>query len=287
MSPIHVGNRKISGSLASDPVGVSTSAGSIYYNTTDDELRLYDGSSWTAIGGDSGLGISQNNPITSFDQASIDGVYWIRPTGTAVGDEFQTYINKSEGNGGWALAWVVTNVNGDGVNWWNGDSSMSGNTGTNHFTSSTSTFGTPITTDNAKSNAKNSLFNTYQFSKMMIIENHSGTMGVKQYNMNTTQTFVHHFNNQSGNNLVSSVLKTSGSFATFNTSSLYFNYTLGNDGARIAAATASSEAVGGISARVDGARGYNWKGNLTRNDSNRAYGSDGTTTDHTVWIYVQ
>ena len=77
---------------------------------------------------------------------------------------------------------------------------------------------------------------------LMIIENHSGTMGVKQYNMNTTQTFVHHFNNQSGNNLVSSVLKTSGSFATFNTSSLYFNYTLGNDGARIAAATASSEA---------------------------------------------
>ena len=285
MSPIYVGNRKISGSLASDPVGGSTSAGSIYYNTTDDKLRLYDGSSWTALGNT--LGISQDNPITSFDQAGIDGVYWIRPAGTAQGSEFQTYINKSEGNGGWSLAWVVTNVNGDGVNWWNGDSSMSGNTGTDHFTSSTSTFGGTITTNNTKANAKNALFNTYQFTRMMIIENHSGTMGVKQYNMNTTQTFVHHFNNQSGNNLVSNVLKTSGSFTTFNTSSLYFNYVLGNDGARIAAATASSEAVGGISARVDGARSYSWKGNLTRNDSNRAYGSDGTTTDHTVWIYVQ
>ena len=51
MSPIHVGNRKISGSLASDPVGVSTSAGSIYYNTTDDELRVYNGTAWTDLGG--------------------------------------------------------------------------------------------------------------------------------------------------------------------------------------------------------------------------------------------
>ncbi len=285
MSPIHVGNRKISGSLASDPVGVSTSAGSIYYNTTDDELRIYDGSSWAALG-NSGVGSSQNNPLTSFDQATVDGVYWVRPAGIAQGSEFQTYVNRSEGNGGWALAWVVTNVNGDGVNWWDGDSSMTGNSGTNHFTSTTSTFGS-TTTDNTKSNAKNALFNNYQFSKMMIIENHSGTMGVKQYNMSTIQTFAHHFNNQSGNNLVSSVLKTTGSFSTFNTSSLYFNYVLGNDGARIAAETSSSEAVGGISARVDGARSYNWKGNLTRNDSSRHFNSDGTTTDHTVWIYVQ
>ena len=53
MSPIHVGNRKISGSLASDPVGVSTSAGSIYYNTTDDELKVWDGSAWTSLSGGS------------------------------------------------------------------------------------------------------------------------------------------------------------------------------------------------------------------------------------------
>jgi len=51
MSPIHVGNRKISGSLASDPVGVSTSAGSIYYNTTNDKLRFYDGTAWADVGG--------------------------------------------------------------------------------------------------------------------------------------------------------------------------------------------------------------------------------------------
>jgi len=285
MSPIHVGNRKISGSLASDPVGVSTSAGSIYYNTTDDELKFYDGSSWTALGGGPS-GISQADPLTSFDQASVDGVYWIRPTGISQGSEIRTYINKSEGNGGWALAWVVTNANGDGADWWDGDSSMSGNSGTNHFTSTTSYFGSTLT-NNTKSNAKNILFNNYQFSRMMIIENHSGTMGVKQYNMNTIQTFAHHFNNQSGSDLVANVLKTSGSFSTFNTSNLYFNFTLNNDGARIAATTASAESVGGISARVDGNRNYLWKGNLTRSDSNRNFNNDGTTTDHTVWIYVQ
>ena len=58
MSPIHVGNRKISGSLASDPVGVSTSAGSIYYNTTDDKLRFYNGSSaaWENVGAAAAFG---------------------------------------------------------------------------------------------------------------------------------------------------------------------------------------------------------------------------------------
>ncbi len=82
-------------------------------------------------------------------------------------------------------------------------------------------------------------------------------------------------------------MTTTGSFTTFNTSNLYFNYALDNDGARIAAAGASSEACGGIAARVDGYNGYDWKGNITRNDSGRTYNSDGTTTDHTVWIWVK
>lgn len=35
--------------LASDPLG--TRAGELYYNTTDDELRYFDGSSWNAVSG--------------------------------------------------------------------------------------------------------------------------------------------------------------------------------------------------------------------------------------------
>lgn len=35
--------------LASDPLG--TRAGELYYNTTDDELRYFDGSSWNPVSG--------------------------------------------------------------------------------------------------------------------------------------------------------------------------------------------------------------------------------------------
>ena len=201
---------------------------------------------------------------------------------------FQTYFNTDVSGGPWALTWIVTNANGDGTDWWDGDSSMSGSTGTNHFTS-ISTLGS-TTSPTTKSNGKNPLFDYYSFTDMMIVEDHSGTTGTKTYRLNTTNNFRHHFNNQSGADLVSSVLSASGSFTTFNTSNLYFNYVLTllpGDGARIAAATPSLEAVGGISARVDGGRSYSWKGNLTRNDAGRVYNSDGTTTDHTVWIYIK
>lgn len=35
--------------LESDPLG--TRAGELYYNTTDDELKYFDGSSWNAVSG--------------------------------------------------------------------------------------------------------------------------------------------------------------------------------------------------------------------------------------------
>ena len=76
MSPIHVGNRKISGSLASDPVGVSTSAGSIYYNTTDDKLRFYDGTAWADVGGG----------VISF--AGTDATHWWKSEGIASADSW-------------------------------------------------------------------------------------------------------------------------------------------------------------------------------------------------------
>ena len=129
---------------------------------------------------------------------------------------------------------------------------------------------------------------------MMIVENHSGTLGTKRYSLSTNLSFRALFNTaeSANNNIVSSVLGSSGSFTTFNTNTLYLNSGLSisvnsGDGGRLCAGLPSSEASGGISCRVDGGRGYSWKGNLTRNDSGRNYGSDGTTTDHTVWIYVK
>ena len=103
MSPIHVGNRKISGSLASDPVGVSTSAGSIYYNTTDDKLRVYDGTAWADVGG-----------LENF--AGTDATHWWKSEGIAT-----------------ANSWVATR---GGVNF------SAGGTGSLTYTASDSDFNT-------------------------------------------------------------------------------------------------------------------------------------------------
>lgn len=217
------------------------------------------------------------------------GTYYYKPTGYT-GSAFEAYTDCDTAGGPWALTWIVTNFNGSQTDWWNGDSSMSGATGVNHFTT-TSTLGTTAS-GTSKANAKNPLFDFYSFTKMMIVENHAGVLGTKRYTLTTNSSFKTLFNTSesSSNNIVASVLGSTGSFTTFNTSTLYLNTglttTMSGDGGRLLATLSSSEASGGISARVDGGRSYGWKGNLTRSDANRSYASDGTTTDHTVWIYV-
>ena len=51
MSPIYVGNRRIIGTQSSDPTGLGVNdEGSVYYNSTDDKLRAWDGSADDAGG---------------------------------------------------------------------------------------------------------------------------------------------------------------------------------------------------------------------------------------------
>ena len=109
MSPIYVGNRKISGSLASDPVGVSTSAGSIYYNTTDDKLRLYNGTAWADVGGGGSSTApdgSVNSPAVSAAQLLSDypnsssGLYYLQTGSGSV----QVYCEMERMGGGWIIA---------------------------------------------------------------------------------------------------------------------------------------------------------------------------------------
>ena len=109
MSPIYVGNRKISGSLASDPVGVSTSAGSIYYNTTDDKLRLYNGTAWADVGGGGSSTApdgSVNSPAVSAAQLlsdypnSTSGLYYLQTGSGSV----QVYCEMERMGGGWIIA---------------------------------------------------------------------------------------------------------------------------------------------------------------------------------------
>lgn len=228
--------------------------------------------------------------IPRYIQSSSDtiglpsGQVTVAPQGYT-GDPFATYLDNETYGGGWLLSWVVTNAQGDLSDWFNGDFGS----GTNHFTTISQLNVNSMLAFN-KLNAKNPLFDYWSFQDMMIREDHNGSIGYKAYRLSTNQSFRTRFqatNNTSYQDTVSTVLGSSGSFSTFSSNSLAFNYDLGNDGARMAAVSAISEATGGIAARVDGGTGYTWKGNLTRSDSGRNYFTDGTTTDHAVWIFVR
>lgn len=256
--------------------------------TPNEQVRYKSGNNWPFLS-DGTLNAPFQTPLQATGRSS--GAYYYKPTGYT-GAAFEAYTDCDTEGGPWALAWIVTNVTGDGTDWWNGDSSMGGATGTNHFTS-ISTLGSTNSGSN-KANAKNPFFDYYAFTNMMIVEDHAGTLGTKRYALTTNQSFRSLFDlsESASRNIVSSVLGSTGSFTTFNTNALHVNVgltfsTLSGDGGRLVAALPSSEASGGISCRVDGGRSYGWKGNLTRSDAGRNYAQDGTTTDHTVWIYVK
>ena len=93
--------------------------------SADDQYHFSALGRWQAKG-------TQDNPFTSVSEAFAQGVYWIQPSG--VSTPFQTYFDTSVSGGPWALTWVVTNSGSSGADWWDGDGSMTGATGTNHFT---------------------------------------------------------------------------------------------------------------------------------------------------------
>ncbi len=224
--------------------------------------------------------------ITASGQTSnlSTGTVTVKPEDYS-GDPFETYLENSLYGGGWLLAWVVTNTAGDLADWFNGDFGS----GTNHFTSISQLNMSSMTSLN-KQNAKNPIFDYWPFQEMMVREDHAETIGTKAYSMTGTASFrtrLQAANDVAYTDRVASIIGSTGSFYTFTTNTLAFNYNLSNDGARVATTPATLEAVGGISSRVDGGTSYGWKGNITRADSGRSYGADGTTTDHTIWFFVR
>jgi hypothetical protein len=247
--------------------------------------------------GSSLIGSSPGVPITSSSQipnSLASGAYYVAPTGYT-GTPIQTYIDNSTTGGKWMLAMVVTNVDGDEADWFNNDSWVTPIGSPDYFTQ-INTLNTSFLTGLNKKNSKHPLVDYYSFSEMLIRENFEGTVGTKAYTLNTTKSLRARWTDGSNpadgdqgyNNQVSSIIGTTGTMGgTFYTNTLDFNYSIQNDGGRIAATPISTECVGGISTKVDNGRGYGWKGNLTRSDSGRAYANDGTTTDHTVWIFLR
>ena len=115
MSPIFIGNRRIYGPESSDPTGLGASdEGSVYYNTTDDKIKTWDGSTWSAaVSGTLG---SQGNPARSGKQLKNNGItnsgnYYIQPTGYT-GAAIECYVDMNTCGGGWVLCGVFASESG-------------------------------------------------------------------------------------------------------------------------------------------------------------------------------
>jgi len=122
MSPIFVGNRRIFGPESSDPGGLGVNdEGSIVYNTTDDVLKAWDGSAWSALGGGSSGAPTGgiNDPAVSAAQLLADyptltsGVYYLQTSG---GGSAQVYCEMERMGGGWVIAAQHQCVDDQGLN---------------------------------------------------------------------------------------------------------------------------------------------------------------------------
>ena len=294
---IYVGSanssNKFQGNLSSDPSS-SLAEGDLFYNSTDNVYRYYNGTEWIQVAA-AGADGSQLRPFTTFAEmsqaAAPDGSYYVQLSGMS--SSIQTYVKKLNGVY-YALAAIVTNSDGDTADWWTGDSTKANSSGTNYFTTDTTLRTSSMQNETTKDNAKNEIFNTVSFNKLMIKEDHNGTTGYRAYTLNASKKFggasgTRWFSTTSGQGTTSNVVQSNtystGTQYAFKTSNLYFDYQTNNDGGRLIPSTPSNEASGGWSTRVDGHSGYSWKGNLTRNDS-RQYNQDGTTTDHTAWMFI-
>ena len=286
-------SNKFQGNLSSDPSS-SLAEGDLFYNSTDNVIKWYNGTEWKQVAA-AGADGSQLSPFTTMAEmsqaAAPDGSYYVQLSGMS--SSIQTYVKKLNGVY-YVLAAIVTNSDGDTADWWQGDSTKANSSGTNYFTTDTTLRTSSMQNETTKDNAKNEIFNTVSFNKLMIKEDHNGTTGFRAYTLNASKKFggasgTRWFSTTSGQGTTSNVVQSStystGTQYAFKTSNLYFDYQTNNDGGRLIPSPPSNEASGGWSTRVDGHSGYSWKGNLTRNDS-RQFNADGTTTDHTAWFFI-
>ena len=75
MSPLIVGGRTVFGALSSHPTGITTTAGSQYYDTSDNKMKVYNGTAWEEIGGAAGF-------------AGTNATHWWKSEGIASADSW-------------------------------------------------------------------------------------------------------------------------------------------------------------------------------------------------------
>ena len=246
----------------------------------NEQLILKSQNQWSSV-----VGQSENNPASSADAIYSanpnlnSGLYYINSNGTDT-DLLWCELNYGGSGRSYVLIFSVTNIYGTTANWW-----------LDNYMNSTTFEGSGTTlsswTSLVKMNGKWNSWNRLTFNELLIIENFTDNVGYRSYIHSSNQNMNYYLGVTTGGRNASGtggISGSTGSMRAFNTNNIYYNNALGDDGGRIVPAGPSSEASGGFNTRVDGGTGYSWKGNITRNDSNRHFGSNGATGNHSLWF---
>ena len=152
-----------------------------------------------------------------------------------------------------------------------------------------------------KDNQRGYLFHKAS-QKMMFRQDWGNTVGYRSHTLNATNSLHTWFAIADHDTYTNRVTATStaGSGVTTDGQTMLrlgtidFNFSLAGtpgDGARLCTSGAivapASEASGGLGARVDGGRAYDWRGNVVSDKTTRAYSTEGSITNHTIWVFVQ
>ena len=143
------GNLSIYGNSIKLPTGTSNPSspvvGDTYFNSTDNQLRIYNGSEWGAVVF-SALGTQANPAETASDildnnPLATSGLYWIKSPGMV--NAMQVYCDMTYDGGGWMLIayghvatassgssnYAIPNLNHDGNTWGYNPNARSGTNG--------------------------------------------------------------------------------------------------------------------------------------------------------------
>ena len=110
-------SNKFLGNLSSDPSS-GNAEGDLYYNTTNDLYRFYDGSAWKNVS-EPALG-TQANPGNSAKEildagtGSTNGLYYITVSGQG---SVQVYCDQTKNGGGWTMVYATHHANAHNHYW--------------------------------------------------------------------------------------------------------------------------------------------------------------------------